>query len=352
MPSRERDRRDRLPLRPARRHGAAGDPAGRPAGRGRRRGPSALLNQVLLETLDLAHLRAVRPGALGDSATTCRRPCLAFNVDGDAVSTDLNPLTGRARPDGRRSRPGPASRPPPSATTSRPGSPRALHDPLWLLARQWQVGEFQGEDGGTPIVARWRGDGVAPLTRFAPRPDPAEHPARPRPASTPDAVPLETFVERQPVTLPASGPPASTACASESRPAGTSCGCSRPSRRRGTTDRRSGARYAVRCAGDRGAPTRPPSAYAGLVAGRALDGRRLRAALRRRRPAAPGRGTPIGDRPTVAEVRRGLPDLAGVGRRAVQPARGRRAGVAARPDGVRLLASPPGSAPTRSTSGR
>ena len=40
-----------------------------------------------------------------------------------------------------------------------------VHDPLWLLARQWQVGEFQGEDAGTPIVARWRGR-VAPLTRF------------------------------------------------------------------------------------------------------------------------------------------------------------------------------------------
>ena len=40
-----------------------------------------------------------------------------------------------------------------------------IHDPLWLLGRQWQVGEFQGEDGGTPIVARWRGQ-VSPLTRY------------------------------------------------------------------------------------------------------------------------------------------------------------------------------------------
>ncbi len=26
-----------------------------------------------------------------------------------------------------------------------------LHDPLWLLARQWQMGEQRGEDGGTPV---------------------------------------------------------------------------------------------------------------------------------------------------------------------------------------------------------
>jgi len=29
-----------------------------------------------------------------------------------------------------------------------------LADPLWMLARQWQTGEFQGEDAGTPISAR------------------------------------------------------------------------------------------------------------------------------------------------------------------------------------------------------
>jgi hypothetical protein len=28
-----------------------------------------------------------------------------------------------------------------------------VHDPLWLLCRQWQVGEFAGHDGGSPISA-------------------------------------------------------------------------------------------------------------------------------------------------------------------------------------------------------
>ena len=31
-----------------------------------------------------------------------------------------------------------------------------LFDPLWMMARQWQMGEFQGEDAGTPVQARVR----------------------------------------------------------------------------------------------------------------------------------------------------------------------------------------------------
>ena len=40
-----------------------------------------------------------------------------------------------------------------------------IYDPLWLLARQWQFGEFQGEDNGSPMVARWRAE-KARLTRY------------------------------------------------------------------------------------------------------------------------------------------------------------------------------------------
>ena len=29
-----------------------------------------------------------------------------------------------------------------------------IHDPLWLLARQWQFGEFDGEDTGSPAAAQ------------------------------------------------------------------------------------------------------------------------------------------------------------------------------------------------------
>ena len=52
-----------------------------------------------------------------------------------------------------------------SGTNIDVGYAARVHDPLWLLARQWQVGEFQGEDAGTPIVARWRAR-VKPMTRF------------------------------------------------------------------------------------------------------------------------------------------------------------------------------------------
>jgi hypothetical protein len=68
-----------------------------------------------------------------------------------------------------------------------------IYDPLWLLARQWQFGEFQGEDNGSPAAARWRGEvsrlnryyagaltGVAEGQRF-----------------NGDSMPLETVVERE-----------------------------------------------------------------------------------------------------------------------------------------------------------
>jgi hypothetical protein len=50
------------------------------------------LNRVLLETLDLARLRGVDPAALGDMAHYLPATYLAFNVNAEAVSTDLNPL--------------------------------------------------------------------------------------------------------------------------------------------------------------------------------------------------------------------------------------------------------------------
>ncbi|WP_206425047.1 lamin tail domain-containing protein [Halosimplex salinum] len=77
----------------------------------------------------------------------------------------------------------------------RDGLRAAVHDPLWLLGRQWQTGEFVGEDAGSLVDARLSLD--------------VERMARGRPggpdASVPDTVfsdgdaepPLETLVERQ-----------------------------------------------------------------------------------------------------------------------------------------------------------
>lgn len=36
----------------------------------------------------------------------------------------------------------------------RPGVEARVHDPLWLMGRQWQLGEFEGEDAGTPLIVR------------------------------------------------------------------------------------------------------------------------------------------------------------------------------------------------------
>uniref|UniRef100_A0AAU2AF56 Uncharacterized protein n=1 Tax=Streptomyces sp. NBC_00093 TaxID=2975649 RepID=A0AAU2AF56_9ACTN len=49
-----------------------------------------------------------------------------------------------------------------------PGFAARVGDPLWLLARQWQLGELTGTDGGSPVRADLVAD-TAPLTRWAPR---------------------------------------------------------------------------------------------------------------------------------------------------------------------------------------
>src|SRR5262249_12421219 len=70
-----------------------------------------------------------------------------------------------------------------------------VYDPLWLLARQWQFGEFEGEDNGSPVIARWRGEGT-PLTRYH---SGAIEPNTQISAPKYDGgrLPLETLVERE-----------------------------------------------------------------------------------------------------------------------------------------------------------
>ena len=72
-----------------------------------------------------------------------------------------------------------------------------IYDPLWLLARQWQFGEFQGEDNGAPVMAVWRAES-APLTRYhsgAIAPDNRVD----APNYDPRRMPLESLVEREAV---------------------------------------------------------------------------------------------------------------------------------------------------------
>ena len=61
-----------------------------------------------------------------------------------------------------------------------------VRDALWFLTRQWQFGEFQGDDAASPVEARTLVQS-APFTRYAPKGGPAV-PYRPD-------VPLEARVE-------------------------------------------------------------------------------------------------------------------------------------------------------------
>ncbi|WP_028926213.1 hypothetical protein [Pseudonocardia acaciae] len=63
-----------------------------------------------------------------------------------------------------------------------------IRDPLWLLTRQWQLGEFRGSDGGSPVTVTYSVDAVAP-TRF--RPDGGQ------PEPVPSDRPLEDLAERR-----------------------------------------------------------------------------------------------------------------------------------------------------------
>jgi len=71
-----------------------------------------------------------------------------------------------------------------------------LFDPVWLLTRQWQIGEFQGEDAGTPIQARVRATNAL-LTRY--RFGDLAGTNNMAPAYDPTKVPLEALVERRPM---------------------------------------------------------------------------------------------------------------------------------------------------------
>jgi hypothetical protein len=67
-----------------------------------------------------------------------------------------------------------------------------IYDPLWMLGRQWQLGEMQGEDNGTPVSARLRGE-CAQLTRYQPASAAKSTTIDPR------QLPLEALVEREAV---------------------------------------------------------------------------------------------------------------------------------------------------------
>lgn len=67
-----------------------------------------------------------------------------------------------------------------------------VRDALWMLARQWQFGEFKGEDAGSPIAAELQVE-TTRLTRYAQRDGAA--------VAYDGELPLEAKVEREEVPL-------------------------------------------------------------------------------------------------------------------------------------------------------
>jgi hypothetical protein len=71
-----------------------------------------------------------------------------------------------------------------------------VRDPLWMITRQWQMGEFIGEDAGSPVTAKiaWETNQVTDVHA----PTGTSEPYDPR-------LPLEAIVEARPVTLKRDG---------------------------------------------------------------------------------------------------------------------------------------------------
>ncbi|MGH2901907.1 MAG: hypothetical protein ACRDMZ_24750, partial [Solirubrobacteraceae bacterium] len=82
----------------------------------------------------------------------------------------------------------------PTAVNLKSGLQAPLADPLWMLARQWQFNEFQGEDAGTPLKLKFAVQG-RPVDFFRSGHD-AEQPWQPLEKGT---APLEARVEAEAV---------------------------------------------------------------------------------------------------------------------------------------------------------
>ena len=76
-----------------------------------------------------------------------------------------------------------------------------VRDALWMLSRQWQMGEFRGSDAGSPVFAKVRVDSST-LTRYRPGDTGTVGPFDP-------STPFESQVEQRPVPLRIGGDVAS-----------------------------------------------------------------------------------------------------------------------------------------------
>jgi hypothetical protein len=74
-----------------------------------------------------------------------------------------------------------------------------VRDPLWMLTKQWQMGEFRGSDAGSPTFAKLQ-IATTRWTKYRPGAQPAQ--------AFENTVPLEAKVERRPIGLTLAGRPA------------------------------------------------------------------------------------------------------------------------------------------------
>jgi len=91
----------------------------------------------------------------------------------------------------------------------RDGLRAEIADPAWLLTRQWQLGEFQGEDAGSPVDVEVE-ISHDHLTRYQLLGD-ADEQGKPVVPQEYDGGPLETVVEREAITGEMEPPSASLA---------------------------------------------------------------------------------------------------------------------------------------------
>ena len=73
-----------------------------------------------------------------------------------------------------------------------------VRDALWMLTKQWQMGEFRGSDAGSPVFAKLQID-TTRLTKYRPDAQATQ--------LFEYTVPMEAKVERRPVTLAMGGQP-------------------------------------------------------------------------------------------------------------------------------------------------
>lgn len=147
------------------------------------------LVQVVRETLELAKLRAVDSGDL---------PALRSLLPAVRISHESPTGQALGRIETKRNdsdQGGPFQFAPWHRTSDvEAGLAARVHDPLWLLTRQWQFGEFTAQDAGSPAVVRMTGSS-APIDAW-------------RPGGATDWVPyqlgrgpLDTQIEDEPVRV-------------------------------------------------------------------------------------------------------------------------------------------------------